>query len=255
MPSDTPTPDLSQELKAKQDDLKTLNTQLSDLQAKATGLRTEVQSLDALVADLNRTVTSYKTDSDRLAKDKKAADDGVAALAGKVGDKVKARKDDIDKAIADQEKTLADQSTAADTARKAAWDARAAATKAADDAKSADAKLLVLKNSIQVASQTLTDESSLLKQAETQITANNAAGAYFLLNEAATLKVTLPLPDDLAKSLDTAQQAAIKAKTDAAASDAAAAAAETQSKAAQQALTSATAARRATIVAALKPLN
>lgn len=253
MPS-SPT-NVQQQLLQKQTDLKTLESKLGDLQAKATALRTDIQSLGAISAEYDRTVSTYGTQLTATQAAKKAADDKVAALVLTNTTRIKDKKEDIDKAIAVQEKALTDQAGVAEKARKASDDAKAAATQAAAAAMAADDRLRGLKNVIPASTASLASVNTLLKQADAAVSAGNDAGVYFLLNEVQKIDTTVPSAEDLQKQLADAQDKSIAAKADLSAKQAAAATAKDASDKATSDLAIATSNRQATIVAALKSLN
>jgi chromosome segregation ATPase len=253
MPS-SPT-NVQQQLQQKRTDLKTLESQLGDLQSRATALRTDIQSLGTIAAEYDHTVSTYGTQVAATQAAKKAADDKIAALVVTNSAKIKDKKDDIDKAIAAQEKVLTDQANAADKARKATDDAQTAATQAAAASKTAEDTLRSLKNAIPSSTASLANVNALLKQVDAAVATGNDAGAYFLLNEVQKITIALPSAEDLQKQLADAQDKSIAAKADLATKQAAAAAAKTLSDKATSDLAAAVSNRQATIVAALKLVN
>lgn len=242
---------LADQLKSKQNDLAQAESDVNASQSKAQSLRAEVQTLTAAVTEY----TKSTSDANTLTDANKANTDNLAALKKTVGDAIKAKKDQIDKEIAAQETLVTDKQKAADDAAAAAKKAQDDYDQAMTDAKTADDDAGKIKSQIQDASKSIGDVAALLKQADALYKAGNAAGAYFLLNEAEAIKVEAPAADKVTAGLMDAQNRAIANKAKAAGLQPAAVKAKKDSDVAAQASSTAKGGRRAAIVAALKPFN
>ena len=242
---------LAEQLKSKQKDLAQAEADVSTSQSKAQSLRAEVQTLTAAVAEYTKSASEMNA----LADANKANADNLAALKKTVGDAIKAKKDQVDKEIATQEALIAGKQKAADDAAAVAKKAQDDYDQAIADAKTADDDAGKIKSQIQDASKAIGDVAALLKQADALYKAGNAAGAYFLLNEAEAIKVEAPDADKVTAGLTDAQNRSIANKAKAAGLQPAAVKAKKDSDSAAQASSTAKGGRRAAIVAALKAFN
>ena len=242
---------LAEQLKSKQKDLAQAESDVSASQSKAQNLRAEVQTLTAAVTEYTKSASDVNTLTDA----NKATADNLAALKTTVSDAIKAKKEQIDKEIAAQEALVTDKQKAADDAAAVAKKAQDDYDQAVADAKTADDDAGKIKSQIHDANKAIGDVAALLKQAEALFKAGNAAGAYFLLNEAEAIKVEVPPADKMTAGLTDAQNRSIANKAKAAGLQPAAVKAKKDSDAAAQASSTAKGGRRAAIVAALKPFN